>query len=329
MQSRSPRSRGNSLLTLRIFELAFGLFLGLSLLKFGNPPIMEKWVTTPKDFFELVFGYPWPIRWAYTLVACLAVLGLVARRFCITRTATSPSGPLPRRQFRTDWWLLLPLLWLGWQFISFQYSVDKTLSGAVIKHFLACVTCFYLGYFCLGLSSWSAFFFGVLLGLSFVVIAGCEQHFGGLAETRQYFLTYVYPQNHEIPPEYWKKINSQRIFATLFYPNSLAGALLLLLPPCLAFIGLKFTRLTPAARGLLCLLLGLPALACLYWSGSKGGWLLMLLSAAWLVLPLIRSKRHRLVFITLLALAGLTGFFVRHAGFFAKGATSVGARLDY
>ena len=33
---------------------------------------------------------------------------------------------------------------------------------------------------------------------------------------------------------YYKRLNSTRIFSTLFYPNTLAGALLLLLPPVLS-----------------------------------------------------------------------------------------------
>ena len=36
-------------LLLRVFAGLFGGFLGLVLLKFGNPPIMEKWVTTPTN----------------------------------------------------------------------------------------------------------------------------------------------------------------------------------------------------------------------------------------------------------------------------------------
>ena len=40
-------------------------FLGLTLLKFGNPPIMEKFVAAPANIYELVLGYPWPISWAY------------------------------------------------------------------------------------------------------------------------------------------------------------------------------------------------------------------------------------------------------------------------
>ena len=52
-----------------IFAGLFGSFLGLALLKFGNPPITEKWVNAPASFWDLLLGYPWPIGWAYWLLA--------------------------------------------------------------------------------------------------------------------------------------------------------------------------------------------------------------------------------------------------------------------
>src|SRR5262245_59331856 len=45
--------------------------------------------------------------------------------------------------------------------------------------------------------------------------------------------------------------------------------------------------------------------------------------------PPARRLAPRILLITLLLLAGLTGFFVRYSAFFKKGATSVSARFDY
>src|SRR6266567_7028917 len=59
----------------RVFAALFGGFLGLSLVKFGNPPIMEKWVTSPAGFLELLLGTPWPIGWAYWLLGLVGVVG--------------------------------------------------------------------------------------------------------------------------------------------------------------------------------------------------------------------------------------------------------------
>src|SRR5438552_12460272 len=65
----------------RLFALCFGMFLGLSLLKFGNPPIMEKWVTAPVGVYEFVFFFPWPMDWAYCLLTAVALIGLLSLRY--------------------------------------------------------------------------------------------------------------------------------------------------------------------------------------------------------------------------------------------------------
>jgi hypothetical protein len=118
----------------KIFAVLFGAFLGLCLAKFGNPPIMEKWVTTPEGFFEFVFAYPWPIGWAYALLVVVGVVGLAARQW---------NANLPK------WLIGLPLAWFVWEFIAGTQSVDWGLSKATLTHFAACVGCFYLGVFSL------------------------------------------------------------------------------------------------------------------------------------------------------------------------------------
>ena len=153
------------------------------------------------------------------------------------------------------------------------------LTRPTLKHFVACVLCFYLGYFSLSrVQRLWPFWLGLLGGFLLVLAVGWEQQFGGLKESRRWFFLYLYPQMKEVPPEYLKKISSDRIFATLFYPNTLAGVLLLLLPATLAAIWQLRRLLTAAARGFLMAVVGTAGLACLYWSGSKGGWLLMLLA---------------------------------------------------
>ena len=133
----------------------------------------------------------------------------------------------------------------------------------------------------------------------------------------------------DVAPEYLKKISSNRIFATLFYPNALAGALLLLLPVTLAALWQLRTLLTPAARWFLMAMAGAAGLGCLYWSGSKGGWLLMLLVGLVALLRVPFSLRLKVALVTGVLLVGLAGFFWKHAAFFQKGATSVSARFDY
>ena len=105
--------------------------------------------------------------------------------------------------------------------------------------------------------------------------------------------------------------------------------MLLLLPAALAALWQLRALLTPAARGFLMGLVGIAGLACLYWSGSKGGWLLMLLLGLLALLRLPFSQRLKIALVAGVLLVGLAGFFWKYATFFQKGATSVSARFDY
>jgi O-Antigen ligase len=300
---------------LKVFTVCFGAFLGLALLKFGNPPIMEKWVDKPEGLIGFVFQYPWPIGWAYGLLLVLGIIGAVIGHWSV-------GGP--------KWLVALPLAWLIWEFIAGLQSVDWSLSKATVMHFAACVACFYLGLFSLSrVRNTGIFWCGIICGFLLVLATGFQQHFGGLKETRQYFLTYIYPQMKEVPPGYLQKISSERIFGTLFYPNALAGAILLLLPPILAVLWELRDRFTQGARVLLVGVVAATGLGCLYWSGSKGGWLLALLIGLVVVLRLKFKKGIKIGLIVAVLVMGLAGFFARNLGYFHRGATSALARFDY
>jgi hypothetical protein len=298
-----------------LFAALFGAFLGISLLKFGNPPIMERWVTAPTNAYEFFLGSPWPITWAYGLLAVVAVLGALVA----VRSSKSP-----------QWLIALPLVWLLWQCLAAFWTVNPELSKPTLVHFLACVGCFYLGFFSLAsVKRLDSFWPGVVVGLLIVIAIGWEQYFGGLDQTRRYFFLYIYPRLKEVPPEYLKKISSTRIFSTLFYPNALAGAMLLFLPAILEVVWELRKKFTAAARVFLVSVVGLGGLACLYWSGSKGGWLLMLLLGIIWALRLPFSPILKRAIIISALIVGLAGFFYKYSGFFQKGATSLGARFDY
>jgi O-antigen ligase len=226
----------------------------------------------------------------------------------------------------------LPVIWLVWQAISARHSVKPSLSGPTVMHFAACVVCFYLGAFSLGPSRRAALFWGPIAGaMGVLMFVALQQHFGGLEATRKYYYAYILPTLHDPPPaEYLKKLDSTRVFGTLFYPNSLAGALLLFAPPLTAWIWRSSEgRFTPSARAALIVLVAIPAAACLFWSGSKGGWLLALLLGFLAALRLPLSRTLRIGLISVVLVAGITGFLVRYSAFFKKGATSVSARFDY
>ena len=68
----------------------------------------------------------------------------------------------------------------------------------------------------------------MIASFTYVLFNGFDQHAGGLEATRKAF--YEQPNWQEYPKEYLLKIQSNRIFSTLVYPNAFAGVILLLLP---------------------------------------------------------------------------------------------------
>jgi O-antigen ligase len=298
----------------KVFATFFGVFLGIALLKFGTPSVMDKFVEAPTSGVEwLVFV--WPFRFSYPLAILLAMAGLAAIQW---------------RKIEPGWLVLLPLIWLGWQIIAATNSVDAILSKGVLAHFTICLSCFYLGWLGLNRPDQTKFFFWpLIIAFGLMVAVGLEQHFGGLQHSREYFWTYIYPTLPNVPPEYLKKMRSNRIFSTVFYPNAFAGALLLLTPPLVAWIWQAKSRFTVGARSFLCSAIGLGGAACLFWTGSKGGWLLALLVGFVVLLHQNFSKRIKIALIAALLVAGIAGFYWKNREYMQRGATSVVARFDY
>lgn len=301
-------------LAAKIFAVIFGTFLGLALLKFATPSVMDRFVESPTNSLEW-FVFTWSLRVAYPLVGLLVVAGLFAVRW---------------KNFAPRWLMLMPVVWLVWQFVAGTQSVDSKLTDGVLAHFVVCVVCFYLGVLCLNRDGMAAFvLWPVAIAFGWMVYLGFDQHFGSLQRTRDYFWMYIYPTMPNLPPEYIKKMQSNRIFSTVFYPNAFAGALLMLSPPLLAWVWQAKERLTMGARSFLCGVLGVSAAACLYWSGSKGGWLLALLIGLAVLLHQQFSRRLKFLLIVGLLLGGGAGFYWKNRAYMERGATSVVARFDY
>jgi O-antigen ligase/polysaccharide polymerase Wzy-like membrane protein len=296
----------------KVFAGLVGAWLGLSLLKFGNPIILDRLVEPPRGFWEFVFN-SWPVAWGYAMLPVLLAASVPVVRF-------KTKVPL--------WVLALPLVWFGWQLLSATRTVDARLTTATVTHFTVCIVCFYLGLFALSrVEDMTLFWVFLLAGLVWVLWTGFGQHFGGLESTRR--MIYAQEDWQQLPPEYLRRIASNRIFSTLVYPNALAGAILLLLPSLLG-VTLHMTRqMTNIGRGVLVGLLAYAGVACLYWSGSKSGWLIGM-ALGLLVLLRVPFQRKVKVAIAATALAiGLAGFLVKFSDYFERGATSVGARFDY
>lgn len=305
---RNPRSQGWR----TAHSGAFGFLLGLALLKFGNPVILDHMVAAPGNALEFIFQ-PWPIAWGYSLLVVLLAVGCAFAEWRL---------PRPR------WLLLLPVAWLAWQFIAGLGSIDPRLTWAVLPHFAATAGCLYLGLLVLHkVLDLKWFWLGILSGFLAVLWVGFGQHFGGLEETRR--LLQEQPGWEDLPREYRERLEGGRIFATLLYPNTLAGVILLFLPPLVVSVWGMFGRLPFVACGTITGGVLYGGIACLVWSRSKAGWLIALVVAAMVLVDLPLNRRARWVVIALLLIGGLGVFGWRFSGYLQRGATSAGARFDY
>jgi hypothetical protein len=299
---------------LACFAAVFGLCLCTVLTKLGNPIILDRMVAPPASIWELIYG-SWPVAWGYGILAVALVAALLVLRE-------------RRRPCPWTWFGLLPAVWFGWQLVAATQTIDTGLTVPTISHFGCCVVCFLLGWRVLGHDrSAKLFWFMILAGFVWVLWTGFTQHFGGLESTRRMILEQG--NLKDLPPDYLKRIESGRIFSTFVYPNALAGAILLLLAPMLVLVWDASGRSGNILRGISTGLLAYAGLACLFWSGSKSGWLIALCLASIAALQFVAGRKPRLLTVGILAVAGLTLFAVRYQGYFQWGATSVGARFDY
>jgi len=316
MESKQP---SDSVLPPLFLALVAGLFFFIAIIKFGSPVIMDRYVEAPRDFASILYG-PWPPHWGMWFFVPIALIALIA---------------FDLRRLKLRWALGLPLLWLAWQCVAATRTMSPSLTELTLLHFAICVGLFYIGFFA-GKAMDNPWPVWVAMGLAlcWTMRAGLEQHFGGLEATRK--LLAQSPQLTGLDaallgnPDYLKRIQSDRIFGTFGgYPNSLAAAIMLLLPLTLVFMW----RLTPKVRASIrigfVLVLGGCGLGCLYWTGSKAGWLLALgLGLVALGHSPLSLKWRRGVICGMLVL-GIAGFGLKYAGFFHKQYNSVDARFGY
>jgi hypothetical protein len=325
---------------IEVYPLAFGLFLGLAILKFGNPVILDSKISVP-DSLNSVIHDPWPTHWAVWGLLPLVLAG--AAMVC--------SRP---RLLPVSKWLWLPsLLWFGWQLLSAARTVDASLTSATLWQFSGCLACFFVGAFLLSHEralGWLSI--GVLSAFIFCLVRAVDQR------------VFEFPQNHQLlvegersrwtnlPPDTVVEMKQEaiivhtndmdlanpvilakfakgRVNGTLVYPNALAGAVLLLFPVSLVFAFGSTNRLRPLIRFMVVALTLFLGIAGLFWSGSKLGWLVAMAVGAIYLFRLDWPGRLKWAALTLILLVGLGVFGLRFHNYFAAGATSAGARLDY
>ncbi len=270
---------------MEFYALAFGLFLGLAILKFGNPVILDNKISPPVSLSDFL-NDPWPTHWANWFFLPLALAGAA---IVFSKKLLWPAS---------KWLWLLPLLWFGWQFFSATQTVDADLTATTLWQFFGCVACYFLGAFLLGSERalrW--LLIGVLAAFTFCLVRAVDQRL------------FEFPQNHQMlvegesagwtnfPPELFLEMKREqviintngvdvanpailakfakgRVNGTLVYPNALAGAVLLLFPVSLVFAFNGTKRLRPMIRASVIALVLFLGGGGFFWTGSKLGWLI-------------------------------------------------------
>lgn len=323
-----------------LYTLAFGLFLGLCIWKFGNPVILDHQISAPDSLAEFMSA-PWPLHWANWILLPLVAFGAFL--------AFQKNHAWPANR----WLWSLPLIWLGWQFISATNTVDASLTSPTLWQFSGCVACYFLGALIFAREKMSRWLLlGVLAAFTFCLVRAVNQKI------------FEFPLEHRIlaegerdgwtnyPPEtisamkfdgaiittngldvanpvIMAKLEKGRVSGTLVYPNALAGIILLLWPVSLALAFGSTKNLKPFIRlGVVALTIFL-GLAGLFWSGSKLGWLIALGMIGLILLRLDWPKKLKWLAVAAILVLGLGIFALRFHHYFATGATSAGARLDY
>jgi O-antigen ligase len=346
-ESRKPESpQKNSTLdprpsTLdRFYALAFGLFLGLCLWKFGNPVILDGKITPPSLPAEFLDD-AWPTHWANWIFLPLALVGV----------AIAFSKKL--RWPETKWLWLLPLLWFGWQLFSATQTVDANLTATTLRQFFGCVACYFLGTFLFGNGRALNFLLvGILAAFTFCLVSAVDQRLFEFPQSRQMLIEGERANWTNLPPEMFlemrrenaiintnganvanpailAKFSKGRVNGTLVYPNALAGAILLLFPISLVLAFNSTKRLRPIIRAIVIALAFFLGGAAFFWTGSKLGWLIAIAIGCLYLFLLKWSARLKLIAFAAIIVIGLGIFTVRFHNYFAAGATSVGARFDY
>lgn len=319
----------------------------LCLLKFGTPVALSPLITRPSNLEEWIY-FSWPLEWGAVFVVVLAILaGIIGLTF-----GKPEARILQDRLWRirvTQVLFCTPLAWILWQCLASIQSNYLEKSEVILIHFVLCGLCFLMASNLAVLSFppsehgatssnssslkvW-VFWTPVALGLIWLLRSGIEQKFGGLEATRQ--MLYESPEIlKNLPPEYLERIGKNRIFGTFFYPNAFAGAILMTLPAVCGFLlqAKQHVRQEGGMRLVLpwvAIALTLTGLGCLIWSGSKAGWLIGMaqVGVLWFFSPTPQKLKWGLF--SLGIVAGLVAFFIQYSDFFAKGATSVGARFGY
>ncbi|HEY5298444.1 MAG TPA: O-antigen ligase family protein [Verrucomicrobiae bacterium] len=325
---------------IEFYALAFGLFLGLTIWKFGNPVILDREISPPVSLSDF-WNDAWPTHWANWIFLPLAIVGAIL------------VFPKNLRWPRSKWLWLLPLLWLGWQIFSASQTVDADLTATTLWQFFGCVACYFLGAFLFGSQRALNFLLvGILAAFIFCLVKAIDQRLFEFPESHQLLVEGQRANWTNLPPKMFLEMKHERVIintngaevanpaillkfasarvnGTLVYPNALAGIILLLFPISLALAFHSTPKMKPVIRTAVITLTIFLGGAGLFWSGSKLGWLIAIAIGGLYLFRLRWPTKLKIAALAIVIIFGLGIFSLRFHNYFSAGATSVGARFDY
>jgi O-Antigen ligase len=353
---------GKAIAANELYALAFGLFLGLCILKFGNPVILDEKILPPANLSEF-WHDAWPTHWANWIFFPLAAVGALVWCTSASGAATFSvlgSRPKNKNQARVGvhplgcsrYLIILPLLWLGWQFVSATRTVDANLTATTLWQFSGCVASFFIGVLIINTPRRFNFLLaGIFVALAICLISAIRQRIEFpqdakfLLEGQRAGWTNMPPQTvlemkrdqtivttngvDIVNPMILAKFQKNRVMGTMVYPNALAEIILLLFPIAFVLVLNETQKLRPVVRGAAVAVSVALAAAAFFWSGSKFGWLIAIAIGALYLFRLSWPLKFKITALVLVAVLGIGVFAIRFHHYFANGATSAVARLDY
>jgi putative inorganic carbon (HCO3(-)) transporter len=296
------------------FVLGLAAVAFLAPLKFGAPAMVQWAVVPPTDPVEWIY-FTWPNELAMILVFA-GFIWLVLDR--------------DRMLARVDLLFVLPLFFLLTQLLAAPWTICPQETIDTVMLFAAAVLLFYV-------SAWYArdgaatgqIFGGLALATMFVCIMAMKQHFGGLEETRAYASTHV--DAATAPKDFLARITSNRVFGPFVYPNALAGFLVVVFAPALAWIWVRARGWDSRVKWVALVFAAGVMLFCLLLTGSRGGFAAfgcMTIAVLWCLLPKGRWGTAKAI-TALVAVLGVVVALARHGGLMHFGTGSLEARTDY
>ena len=301
----------------RFHRWVIGCLAGLAFLaplKFGTPVMIQTVAIPPIDFFEWLF-FAWPNQ--------LLVIGIFG---AFVWLVLDPS----RMMARVDGLFLLPLFFLGTQLLAAANTINRQTSSDTVMLFAGCVLLFYVAAWYVRDGGDAVRIFGGLgLATFLVCIFALDQRFGGLERSRE--MAALYGAAASMPADYLLRMQSNRVFATLVYPNALAGFLVLAFAPMLAWISTRARNWDPRVKWPVLGMVAALIIFGLVLTGSRGGFVAFAAAVVAGVSCCWVKRLGRGMAVAGVGLALLAGVFLvaNRTGLIGLGTSSLEARFDY